>query len=153
MKTILGIVPSAQEITMQIVKGDKSSQTCTALEKEVFKYPDKDQTEKIVAVNTVIKTVLTENSIDEVCILKAGASPTGKGASPDRIKAEAAIQLAAADKGLPVSLIAPQTLTAAKKKSKANGDPSIDDKLNHNFTSETKRDAAILASTQIAKGK
>lgn len=153
MKTVLGVIPSAQEITMQIVKGDKTTQSAVTLEKEVFKYPDKDQTEKILAVNTVMKAILTENNITEVCILKAGGSPTGKGASPDRIKAEAAIQLAAAENGLPVSLLAPQTLTATKKKAATNGDPSIDSKLNHNFTSETKRDAAIVASIHINKGK
>lgn len=154
MKKVLGIVPSAKSITLAVIEGDNSSQKHVPIEKEIYTFaPVDDQTKLLSNLSNFIKTLINEKEITEVEILKAGTSPQGQGASATRVKAEAAIQLAASNANIPANLIAPQSLTAAKKKADKTSQPSTDDQVGHTFSSNDKRNAATLALLRIKKSQ
>lgn len=153
MKKVLGIVPTAKDMTLIALEGNADSQKYVTLEKEVFKFvPTDDQTKFLSNTYNFVSTLIKEEKITEIEILKAGTSPSGKGASPGRVKAEAAIQLAASNANVPVNLVAPQSIAAAKKRAEKASEKPIDEQVNHKFSSETKRDAATLALLNIKKG-
>lgn len=151
---ILGILPSSKDITMSLIDTDNGISKSIKLEKENYSYSSpSDQSKSLVDLHDVIEATIVGKKIDKIVVLKAGTSPTGSGASPERIKSEAAIQIAAKKQHIECILLAPQTLAAAKKKDIKDGAISVDERLSCDFSSKAKRDAAHIALLQATKVK
>ena len=153
MKKVLGIVPSSKDITLGAVEGDTSAQNHVPLEKDTYKFaPADDQSKSLTNLYEFITTTISEKGITDIEILKAGTSHKGKGPSPERIKAEAAIQLAASNANIRVNLIPHKTLETARKQEQQMEEKTIDEQLGHSFPSEAKREAAFIALLKTKKG-
>lgn len=137
---ILAVKPGVDEITMAIVSGERETPSLEPINKEVYKLPQSaDPSKDLVEIAQEFKSIIKERKIDEVHVVKATKPPKGS-LSPERVKNEAAIQFASAEQGVPVKLIAPQTIRAAEKKEKE----TVDSIFGHKFKSKDKREVAFL---------
>jgi hypothetical protein len=137
---ILAVKPSSEDITIAIVAGSKDAPTLIKLDKEVYKPSfSEDPARDLYATENYFNQLIKKENIDMLLIVKA-VKPQKGSVSVERVKNEAAVQLAAAAQGIPAKLIAPQTIRAAEKK--YSHDLSI--VLNRNFKSKDKQEVAFL---------
>ena len=137
---ILAVKPGIDDITLAVVSGDRESPSLEPINKEVYKVPQSaDPSKDLLNIAQEFKNIIKESKIDEVHVIKATKPPKGS-LSPERVKNEAAIQLASAEQGIPVKLVAPQTIRAAEKREKE----TVDSIFSHKFKSKDKRDVAFL---------
>lgn len=137
---ILAVKPGVDEITMAIVSGARKAPNLETVSKEVYKIAQSsDPSKDLVEVVQEFKRIIKECKIDEVHVVKATKPPKGS-LSPERVKNEAAIQFASTEQGIPVKLIAPQTIRAAEKKE----EETVDSIFEHKFKSKDKREVAFL---------
>ena len=137
---ILAVKPGVDEITMAIVSGDRKTPNLESVNKEVYKIPQSaDPSKCLVEIVQEFKSIIKERKIEEVHVVKA-TKPTKGSLSPERVKNEAAIQFASTEQGVPVKLIAPQSIRAAEKKE----NETVDSIFDHKFKSKDKREVAFL---------
>lgn len=112
---VAGIKANKTVIVVSMVNGTMESPTRIELPRDSLKVPTNPQSEKgFESLLNLVQTWLGENSPELIVLLKAGSNQYGK-QSRERIEIETIIQLAAAQKGINVSVINPKTLTATVK--------------------------------------
>lgn len=144
-KTVLAVVPGPDDLHTAVVEFDGTTPKFIQTGKEAHKFKDRaQQTSNISAAYEIIADLIKNNSVTDVHILKA-MTPRKGAVSPERIKAEAAAQLAAKHAGKNDELIAPQTIAAHEKKLVKDNAPTVDQELGEKFSSKSKRLAALIA--------
>ena len=139
MKRILAVKPGTDDITLSIVEGTQDSPKVKKLDKEVYKTNTKTDTSKdLFDTLNYIKDVIKKEKIDEVHIVKA-VKPQKGFVSHERVKNEAAVQLAASSLNVNAKLIAPQSIRAAEKK-----EEDVEKILDCKFKSKDKKEVAFL---------
>lgn len=139
MKRILAVKPSTNDITLAIVEGTQGSPKLKKIDKEVYKTPSSgDPSKDLLTTMSYISDLIKKEKVDEVHIVKA-VKPQQGSVSPERVKNEAAVQLAASTQKVPAKLFAPQTIRAAEKKQE-----DVDVLFNQSFKSKDKKEVAFL---------
>ncbi|WP_353117365.1 DUF3010 family protein [Nitratidesulfovibrio sp.] len=144
-KVVLAIVPSPDDMHTAVVEFDGENPKFIQTGKEVHKFQDRaQQTDNISVAYEIIASLIKDNGVTDVHILKA-MTPRKGAVSPERVKVEAAAQLAAKHAGTNDELVAPQTIAAHEKKQAKGDAPTVDQELGERFSSKPKRLAALIA--------
>lgn len=139
MKRILAVKPGTDDITLSVVDGTQNFPKVKKLDTEVYKTnTSTDTTKDLLDTMNYIKDVIQKEKIDEVHIVKA-VKPQKGSVSPERIKNEAAVQLAASSLNVNAKLIAPQSIRAAEKK-----ENDVEKIFGCKFKSKDKKEVAFL---------
>jgi hypothetical protein len=110
--TICGIEMSASEVRLVLLQGDKENFTLVETEPRKIKLTDDADQAEVKAFRDSIFAYFRENQVTEIVIKKRGKKGDFSG-GPVGFKLEGIIQLY---EKCPVSLIAPQTISAVHKK-------------------------------------
>lgn len=139
MKRVLAVKPGTDNITLSIVEGNQDSAKTKKLDTEVYKTNTQaDATKELHDTLNYIKDIIKKEKIDEVHIVKA-VKPQKGSVSPERVKNEAAVQLAASSLNVNAKLIAPQSIRAAEKK-----EEDVEKIFGCKFKSKDKKEVAFL---------
>ena len=110
--TICGIEMSGSEARLVLLDGDKSSFAHIDVEPRKIKLTDDENPDEVKAFRESILAFFRENQVAHVVIKKRGKKGEYSG-GPVGFKLEGIIQL---HEECPVTLVAPQTISAAQKK-------------------------------------
>lgn len=139
MKRILAVKPGTEDITLSVVEGTRTSPKVKKLDTEVYRTnTNTDTTKDLLDTMNYIKDVIEKEKIDEVHIVKA-VKPQKGSFSSERVKNEAAVQLAASSLNVNTKLIAPQSIRAAEKK-----ENDVEKIFDCKFKSKDKKEVAFL---------
>ncbi|UIA99425.1 DUF3010 family protein [Desulfovibrio desulfuricans] len=139
MKKILAVKPGTDDITLSVVEGSQDQPKLKKLDIEVYKAnTQEDVTKNLYDTQNYIKDIIKKEKIDEVHIVKA-VKPQKGSVSPERVKNEAAVQLAASSLNVNAKLIAPQSIRAAEKK-----EEDVEKIFDCKFKSKDKKEVAFL---------
>jgi Protein of unknown function (DUF3010) len=135
---ILGVVTSTKDLHIAVVENDGSSARAVKTKKLVLPV-DEDESARLHRTLQLVDTLILDEKIDRVCVVKAGQARFGN-ASSFRPKVECVVQLAGVNRNLSVTVLSPKTLEAFEKKN----DPSvlIDEER---FSPVGSREAAVAA--------
>ncbi len=113
---VLGVLPSTTGVLWAVLEGSRKRPTLVTLDTKGQKLPaDEDQTQKLHKLKNLVVAFLNERKIEKVCIVVSG--PLRHGGAPSlRPKVEAIVQIAAAERAIPVELVQPASLRAKEKK-------------------------------------
>lgn len=144
---VLGVTPSSNDVLWALAEGKRTEPILIPQDTTKQKFPKGQAEEKtLLDLLAFVRTLLSSVEINKVVILKAGTSRHGK-FSALRAKAEGVFQIAAAEKNVEVTLLAPQTLRAQEKKFASIAGGSPEDILNNGEVYKPKpwRDAVLTA--------
>lgn len=144
---VLGIVPSSTDLKWALLDGTRAKPVLLPLPFISQKLPaDQSEGHALLSLRRLLATFMSEQMIKRICVLQAGHAQFGR-QSTTRVKAEAIIQLVAAESNRPVTLVAPQSLTAQAKHFPATTSASPEDILNGGLPFKPKilERAALLA--------
>jgi len=110
--TICGIEMSASEVRLALLQGEKENFTLVDTEPRKIKLSDDTDQDEVKAFRDSIFTYFRENQVSQIVIKKRGKKGDFSG-GPVGFKLEGIIQLY---EGCPVTLVAPQTISAVQKK-------------------------------------
>lgn len=150
---VLGVCTSTDDIKWALASGTTEAPQLEGTDRKTQRLPDsEDETAKLIGLVRFVSTLLKEKQVERVVIASVGYSQF-RGPSPARIKIECAVQLAAAEIGLPVELLAAPTLRAREKRIALETGHSAEELLNKSkaFSPQTWRDAVIAAWVGLPK--
>jgi hypothetical protein len=150
---VLGVCTSPEDIKWALASGTNDAPHLEGTDRKSQRLPDsEDETLKLIGLVRFVSTLLKEKQVEKVVIASAGYSPF-RGPSPARVKVECAVQLAAAEIGLPAELVAAATLRAKEKRLVEETGHSPEELLNQSkeFSPRAWRDAAIAAWVGLPK--
>src|ERR1035441_5453871 len=102
---VLGVCTSPDDIKWALASGTNDAPHLEGTDRKSQRLPDsEDETLKLIGLVRFVSTLLKEKQVEKVVIASAGYSPF-RGPSPARVKVECAVQLAAAEIGLPAELV------------------------------------------------
>ena len=110
--TICGIEMSASEVRLVLLQGEKENFTLINTETRKMKLTDDADQEEVKAFRDAVFAYFHENQVSQIVIKKRGKKGDFSG-GPVGFKLEGIIQLYGE---CPVTLIAPQTISAVQKK-------------------------------------
>jgi len=140
---VLGVVTGTKDLHVAVVAIHAASAHAVTLKKIVLPV-DEDESARLHRTLQLMDTLILDEKVDRVAIVKAGQAQFGN-ASSVRPKVECVIQLAAVRRNLPVSIVPPQTLRAFEKKN----DPNL--LVEAGFKPVGSRDAALAAWLDLRK--
>jgi len=119
MRTI-AFVSDTEKLSWLIVEGSHPDPKIVSKKLERIKLPsDIDQGEGLCSLIRTLSLLIDTETPEQIAVLQPGKSKFNNTA-PVRIKVEAALQIAAAQKSIPLHLVSPLTVSAYKKKLEKN---------------------------------
>lgn len=110
--TICGIEMSASEVRLVLLRGEKENFTLVDTEPRKIKLADDTDQDEVKGFRDAIFAWFLEHQVTEIVVKKRGKKGDFSG-GPIGFKLEGIIQLY---EGCPVTLVAPQTISAMQKK-------------------------------------
>ena len=140
----LGVVTGTKDLHIAVVENGGSPARAVKLKRIVLP-PDEDESARLHRTLQLMDTLIIEEKVDRVSIVKAGQARFGNGSS-FRHKVECVVQLAGVSRNLTVTVLPQQTLKAFEKKN----DPAVlvGEK---GFSPVGSRDAALAAWIDLRK--
>ena len=113
---VLGVEASTKGVNLAILEGTRKRPSLVKLATKTQKLAnDDDEAIALHKFYKLIRAFLDEKKVEKVAILAAGVRRFG-GAPSLRPKIEAVVQLAAAERAIPVEMVSPNTLRSEEKK-------------------------------------
>jgi hypothetical protein len=114
---ILGVDTGTKDLHLAVVTDGTGSPTAVMLKKLVLPV-DADESARLHRTLQLLDTVLLDEKVDRVVVIKVGQARFGN-ASSFRHKVECVVQLAALGRNVGITVLSPQTLHAFEKKNDA----------------------------------
>ena len=144
---MLGIVSNTTALKWASLSGTRKHPVWEKISVDNLKIKaDIDEGQFLVELRALIGTLWRENKIDSVYILKA-VGGMQQGPAEIRVKSEGIVQMVGAEMGIPVRLVAPNSLRNEEKRFDiyAEGTPESVFTEGKKFKSKELRDAVLLA--------
>ncbi len=125
----LAFSTDTEKMSWLIVEGSRSKPKLVSAKLERIKFPaDINEGSGLLSIVKTLGLLIDAQNPQQIAILQPGKSKFNN-ASPIRFKVEAALQVAAAQKGIATCLVSPLTVSAYKKKL-AQSDGSVEGLIN-----------------------